>query len=178
MQLITPRLQYLWTWKLSLWPSLSPSRSTNPARTVFKSSASMFAQETFFLFLCTVSNKSTAICPEKLLSCYFAHSELLGCKTHDDLMTTLTRCSLFVLPVESLPNQEVSLFLRRNGVRLMVLCLLWSQCNNPMTKEPKLQAAVRIVAEWSDYDQEIKRLQTRVHERVNHSAKQQDTAGT
>uniref|UniRef100_A0A671YRX9 UDP-glucose ceramide glucosyltransferase-like 1 n=1 Tax=Sparus aurata TaxID=8175 RepID=A0A671YRX9_SPAAU len=42
-------------------------------------------------------------------------------------------------------------------------------CNNPMTKEPKLQAAVRIVAEWSDYDQEIKRLQTRVHERVNHT---------
>lgn len=34
-----------------------------------------------------------------------------------------------------------------------------------MTKEPKLQAAVRIVAEWSDYDQEIKRLQTRVQER-------------
>uniref|UniRef100_A0A8D0CUX9 UDP-glucose glycoprotein glucosyltransferase 1 n=1 Tax=Sander lucioperca TaxID=283035 RepID=A0A8D0CUX9_SANLU len=34
-------------------------------------------------------------------------------------------------------------------------------CNNPMTKEPKLQAAVRIVAEWTDYDQEIKRLQTR-----------------
>uniref|UniRef100_A0A8C7I728 UDP-glucose ceramide glucosyltransferase-like 1 n=1 Tax=Oncorhynchus kisutch TaxID=8019 RepID=A0A8C7I728_ONCKI len=34
-------------------------------------------------------------------------------------------------------------------------------CNNPQTKEPKLQAAVRIVAEWSDYDQEIKRLQNR-----------------
>lgn len=32
------------------------------------------------------------------------------------------------------------------------------QCNNPQTKEPKLQAAVRIVAEWSDYDQEIKRI--------------------
>uniref|UniRef100_A0A672IQ26 UDP-glucose glycoprotein glucosyltransferase 1 n=1 Tax=Salarias fasciatus TaxID=181472 RepID=A0A672IQ26_SALFA len=29
-------------------------------------------------------------------------------------------------------------------------------CNNPMTKEPKLQAAVRIVSEWTDYDQEIK----------------------
>uniref|UniRef100_A0A672T8Z2 UDP-glucose ceramide glucosyltransferase-like 1 n=1 Tax=Sinocyclocheilus grahami TaxID=75366 RepID=A0A672T8Z2_SINGR len=29
-------------------------------------------------------------------------------------------------------------------------------CNNPQTKEPKLQAAVRIVAEWSNYDQEIK----------------------
>ncbi|KAJ8270389.1 hypothetical protein GJAV_G00113890, partial [Gymnothorax javanicus] len=31
-------------------------------------------------------------------------------------------------------------------------------CNNPQTKEPKLKAAVRIVAEWSDYDQEVKRL--------------------
>uniref|UniRef100_A0A673B687 UDP-glucose ceramide glucosyltransferase-like 1 n=1 Tax=Sphaeramia orbicularis TaxID=375764 RepID=A0A673B687_9TELE len=40
-------------------------------------------------------------------------------------------------------------------------------CNNPMTKEPKLQAAVRIVAEWKDYDQEIKRLQTRVQEQVS-----------
>ncbi|XP_073705488.1 UDP-glucose:glycoprotein glucosyltransferase 1-like [Garra rufa] len=31
-------------------------------------------------------------------------------------------------------------------------------CNNPQTKEPKLQAAVRIVAEWSNYDQELKRI--------------------
>ncbi|XP_041954806.1 UDP-glucose:glycoprotein glucosyltransferase 1 isoform X1 [Alosa sapidissima] len=31
-------------------------------------------------------------------------------------------------------------------------------CNNPQTKEPKLQAAVRIVAEWSDYDKEVKRF--------------------
>ncbi|XP_043926163.1 UDP-glucose:glycoprotein glucosyltransferase 1 [Protopterus annectens] len=31
-------------------------------------------------------------------------------------------------------------------------------CNNPMTKEPKLKAAVRIVQEWQDYDQEIKQL--------------------
>ncbi|KAM8953224.1 UDP-glucose:glycoprotein glucosyltransferase 1 [Pelodytes ibericus] len=29
-------------------------------------------------------------------------------------------------------------------------------CNNPRTKEPKLEAAVRIVPEWQDYDQEIK----------------------
>ncbi|XP_066454002.1 UDP-glucose:glycoprotein glucosyltransferase 1 isoform X3 [Eleutherodactylus coqui] len=34
-------------------------------------------------------------------------------------------------------------------------------CNNPMTKEPKLEAAVRIVPEWQDYDQEIKRLYSR-----------------
>ncbi|XP_055013618.1 UDP-glucose:glycoprotein glucosyltransferase 1 [Boleophthalmus pectinirostris] len=39
-------------------------------------------------------------------------------------------------------------------------------CNNPMTKEPKLQAAVRIVSEWTDYDQEIKRLQNRLHEKT------------
>uniref|UniRef100_A0AAX7SCQ7 UDP-glucose ceramide glucosyltransferase-like 1 n=1 Tax=Astatotilapia calliptera TaxID=8154 RepID=A0AAX7SCQ7_ASTCA len=44
-------------------------------------------------------------------------------------------------------------------------------CNNPMTKEPKLQAAVRIVAEWTDYDQEIKRLQARIQDRANHMAK-------
>ncbi|XP_028405524.1 UDP-glucose:glycoprotein glucosyltransferase 1-like isoform X2 [Dendronephthya gigantea] len=35
-------------------------------------------------------------------------------------------------------------------------------CNNPLTKEPKLVSAVRIVKEWPDYDNEIKRLQERV----------------
>ncbi|XP_053191338.1 UDP-glucose:glycoprotein glucosyltransferase 1 [Scomber japonicus] len=50
-------------------------------------------------------------------------------------------------------------------------------CNNPMTKEPKLQAAVRIVAEWTDYDQEIKRLQTRKQKGATQSptAQQQGT---
>uniref|UniRef100_A0A8C2WW12 UDP-glucose ceramide glucosyltransferase-like 1 n=1 Tax=Cyclopterus lumpus TaxID=8103 RepID=A0A8C2WW12_CYCLU len=51
-------------------------------------------------------------------------------------------------------------------------------CNNPKTKEPKLQAAVRIVAEWADYDQEIKRLQTKVKERINNTNEQQDTGTT
>uniref|UniRef100_A0A8D2IVX3 UDP-glucose ceramide glucosyltransferase-like 1 n=1 Tax=Varanus komodoensis TaxID=61221 RepID=A0A8D2IVX3_VARKO len=37
-------------------------------------------------------------------------------------------------------------------------------CNNPMTKEPKLQAAMRIVPEWQDYDQEIKQLYSRFHQ--------------
>lgn len=32
------------------------------------------------------------------------------------------------------------------------------QCNNPKTKEPKLSAAVRIVPEWSEYDNEIKQF--------------------
>lgn len=32
------------------------------------------------------------------------------------------------------------------------------QCNNPQTKEPKLEAAARIVPEWVDYDTEIRKL--------------------
>ncbi|XP_038051139.1 UDP-glucose:glycoprotein glucosyltransferase 1-like isoform X2 [Patiria miniata] len=35
-------------------------------------------------------------------------------------------------------------------------------CNNPLTKEPKLVSAVRIVPEWTGYDNEIKSLQERV----------------
>jgi len=31
-------------------------------------------------------------------------------------------------------------------------------CNNPLTKEPKLSAARRIVAEWTDYDEEMAQL--------------------
>ncbi|CAH2099777.1 unnamed protein product [Euphydryas editha] len=35
-------------------------------------------------------------------------------------------------------------------------------CNNPMTKEAKLSAAMRIVPEWRRYDDEVKALQARV----------------
>lgn len=31
-------------------------------------------------------------------------------------------------------------------------------CNNPQTKEPKLDSAMRIIPEWKDYDAEIKAL--------------------
>ncbi|XP_054830766.1 UDP-glucose:glycoprotein glucosyltransferase 2 [Eublepharis macularius] len=34
-------------------------------------------------------------------------------------------------------------------------------CNNPKTKEPKLEAAVRIVPEWAEYDSEIQKLISR-----------------
>lgn len=40
-------------------------------------------------------------------------------------------------------------------------CFVWVdllQCNNPKTKEPKLSAAVRIVPEWSEYDNKIKQF--------------------
>jgi len=37
------------------------------------------------------------------------------------------------------------------------------QCNNPKTKEPKLDAAMRIVPEWKDRDAEIRRLWDKVY---------------
>ncbi|XP_043104747.1 UDP-glucose:glycoprotein glucosyltransferase 2 isoform X3 [Puntigrus tetrazona] len=46
-------------------------------------------------------------------------------------------------------------------------------CNNPKTKEPKLSAAVRIVSEWSKYDNEIKHFLKRVKEQ-----KEKITKGT
>lgn len=32
------------------------------------------------------------------------------------------------------------------------------KCNNPNTKEPKLESATRIIPEWRAYDDEIKAL--------------------
>uniref|UniRef100_A0A914V212 UDP-glucose:glycoprotein glucosyltransferase 1 n=1 Tax=Plectus sambesii TaxID=2011161 RepID=A0A914V212_9BILA len=34
-------------------------------------------------------------------------------------------------------------------------------CNNPQTKEPKLESAIRIIGEWKDYDSELKALMAR-----------------
>lgn len=45
----------------------------------------------------------------------------------------------------------------------LIIHVSFQQCNNPLTKEPKLSAAVRIVPEWTDYDNEIKRLQDRIY---------------
>lgn len=42
-------------------------------------------------------------------------------------------------------------------IRLDVL-----QCNNPLTKEAKLTAAVRILPEWKGYDEEIRKLQQKI----------------
>ncbi|KAL1140588.1 hypothetical protein AAG570_000518 [Ranatra chinensis] len=41
-------------------------------------------------------------------------------------------------------------------------------CNNPMTKEAKLTAAMRILPEWKDYDNEIKQLQLRLGATEDH----------
>ena len=40
-------------------------------------------------------------------------------------------------------------------------------CNNPLTKEPKLKSAMRIIPEWVDYDEEIRSLQLRVAEELH-----------
>jgi UDP-glucose:glycoprotein glucosyltransferase len=44
-------------------------------------------------------------------------------------------------------------------------------CNNPLTKEPKLEAAVRIVAEWTDLDAEARNITTRVESKLRAAAK-------
>lgn len=43
-------------------------------------------------------------------------------------------------------------------------------CNNPKTKEPKLTSARRIVAEWENYDRELKEFL----ERLRQNFKQND----
>lgn len=52
------------------------------------------------------------------------------------------------------------------------------QCNNPMTKEPKLVAAARIVPEWVEYDREIKELLRRVQEQEDTTTQKQIPAGS
>lgn len=50
-------------------------------------------------------------------------------------------------------------------------------CNNPQTKEAKLTAAQRIVPEWTQYDQEIKRLMVRIDSELHeHSPRQQESS--
>lgn len=34
--------------------------------------------------------------------------------------------------------------------------MLTPQCNNPLTKLPKLEAALKIIPEWPDYDNRVK----------------------
>ncbi|KAK9504391.1 hypothetical protein O3M35_010731 [Rhynocoris fuscipes] len=41
-------------------------------------------------------------------------------------------------------------------------------CNNPLTKEAKLTAAMRIVSEWKDYDNEIKQVQLGLGDTEDH----------
>ncbi|KAK2578584.1 hypothetical protein KPH14_012016 [Odynerus spinipes] len=49
-------------------------------------------------------------------------------------------------------------------------------CNNPMTKEAKLQAAMRILPEWVQYDEEIKALQQKVENESRQMEKEDSEA--
>ena len=60
---------------------------------------------------------------------------------------------------------------------LHALLIISFQCNNPQTKEPKLVSAVRIVKEWPDYDNEIKRLQERVAEKKSQTSNDEKSTG-
>jgi hypothetical protein len=54
----------------------------------------------------------------------------------------------------------------RGGMDELTGCAGWpvnsGQCNNPLTKEPKLSVATRLLPEWNVYDREIRELQERV----------------
>ncbi|EYC35439.1 hypothetical protein Y032_1055g3504 [Ancylostoma ceylanicum] len=43
-------------------------------------------------------------------------------------------------------------------------------CNNPMTKEPKLDSAIRIIPEWRDYDNEVKEVLKRAQQQTSTAA--------
>uniref|UniRef100_A0A0A9Y4P1 UDP-glucose:glycoprotein glucosyltransferase n=2 Tax=Lygus hesperus TaxID=30085 RepID=A0A0A9Y4P1_LYGHE len=47
-------------------------------------------------------------------------------------------------------------------------------CNNPQTKEAKLTAAMRIVPEWKDYDNEIKQFQLKLGATEDHEEENED----
>ncbi|XP_016841360.1 UDP-glucose:glycoprotein glucosyltransferase isoform X1 [Nasonia vitripennis] len=50
-------------------------------------------------------------------------------------------------------------------------------CNNPMTKEAKLQAAMRILPEWVGYDEEIKALQQKIENENRQTEKEEEHNG-
>ena len=56
-----------------------------------------------------------------------------------------------------------------------VCCL---QCNNPKTKEPKLDAAMRIIPEWNDRDAEIRRLWDSVYTSIDTSSSSTSSSGS
>nr|XP_054771675.1 UDP-glucose:glycoprotein glucosyltransferase 1-like [Lytechinus pictus] len=71
---------------------------------------------------------------------------------------------------QDLPNNMIHQVAIRSLPQEWLYCETWCHesekpraktidlCNNPLTKEPKLTAAVRIAPEWVDYDNEIKNL--------------------
>ena len=51
-------------------------------------------------------------------------------------------------------------------------------CNNPLTKEPKLDVARRLLPEWSEYDREARELTARFESEVEQQQQQEEEAGS
>jgi UDP-glucose:glycoprotein glucosyltransferase len=66
---------------------------------------------------------------------------------------------------------QMSNFSCRHLVRKLIF---FFQCNNPQTKEPKLDAAQRIVPEWKDYDSEIRNFLSSSRSRQTQDANKDD----
>ena len=56
-------------------------------------------------------------------------------------------------------NMEFSRY-RKNYGNIFFFFL---QCNTPQTKEPKLERAIRIAPEWTEYDDVIRKLQEQMN---------------
>ena len=56
--------------------------------------------------------------------------------------------------------------------------ILSFQCNNPLTKEPKLSAAMRIVPEWIDYDNEARSLWDQIYPKSGTTGSTSTTTGS
>jgi len=50
-------------------------------------------------------------------------------------------------------------------------------CNNPLTKAPKLDNALRIVEEWPDYDGQIKALEEEIARGASASSSSSSSSG-
>ncbi|XP_059489463.1 UDP-glucose:glycoprotein glucosyltransferase isoform X2 [Neocloeon triangulifer] len=86
---------------------------------------------------------------------------------------------------QDLPNNMVHQVLIKSLPQEWLWCETWCDddskkkaktidlCNNPLTKEAKLTAAMRILPEWKGYDEEIKQVQERVNSEHHHQQQQQ-----
>ena len=77
--------------------------------------------------------------------------EWLWCETWCSEASKATAKTIDLVSYNIIGNNTVS--------TVLCIVLYFFQCNNPLTKEPKLVSAMRILPEWSAYDQEIRKLQ-------------------
>lgn len=84
--------------------------------------------------------------------------EWLWCETWcDDESKARAKTIDLVRPPPTHPRQFPMKRLRCSPVAAVVVY----QCNNPLTKTPKLENAVRIIPEWRDLDEEARSIEER-----------------